>query len=323
MAGLWLAARKLAALTRSPCFPKAVRPLPKANDYSLFGLTVRSELPLPELVEADAGEFPDVMIVVQDGQGGRVDGADRLTLSIEGVARFEVVGGSTIMVAPARGIPPENVRLYLLGSAMGMLLHQRQLLPLHASAVEIGGKAFAFLGQSGAGKSTLCAALHDRGFPIVADDVCVVRFGDKGRAWASPGLPRLRLWRDSLEASGRDASTFPRSYAGDESWEKYDVGLPLTSTVPGPIELAAFYQLRTGATIEVSRVGGLEAVTVLMANTYRGALIAKTNGAHSHWEDCTRLAKLVPAFEFSRPHDYAELEASLDQLIEHARSMPR
>ena len=83
-----------------------------------------------------------------------------------------------IVAEPRQGVPDSNVRLFLLGSAMGALLHQRGLLPLHTNAVEVGGRAFAFMGKSGAGKSTLAAWFHDRGFRIVADDVCVVGFDD-------------------------------------------------------------------------------------------------------------------------------------------------
>ena len=80
----------------------------------------------------------------------------------------------------ADNVPDANIRLYLLGSAMGVLLHQRGLLPLHANAVEIDGKAFAFMGASGSGKSTLAAWFHDHGYRIIADDVCAVRFETEG-----------------------------------------------------------------------------------------------------------------------------------------------
>ena len=61
---------------------------------------------------------------------------------------------------------------------MGAALHQRGILPLHANAVEIDHRAVAFMGASGAGKSTLAAWFHDQGYPILADDVCVIRADD-------------------------------------------------------------------------------------------------------------------------------------------------
>jgi len=48
---------------------------------------------------------------------------------------------------------------------------------LHASGVELNGRAALFLGSSGAGKSTLAAALVQRGYPLVTDDFCVINSG--------------------------------------------------------------------------------------------------------------------------------------------------
>ncbi|MBA3666256.1 MAG: hypothetical protein H0W65_00835 [Sphingomonas sp.] len=285
----------------------------EANDYRLFGLTLRSDLPLPELVRVDGVVDPDVRVVLADSsmpQSGR-----GLGFAVEGVARFEVIGGSTIIVAVDPDSAPRNVRLYLLGSAMGMLLHQRQLLPLHANAIEIDGKAYAFLGASGAGKSTLAAAFQDRGYRVLADDVCVIRFEDNGRAMVAPGMPRLRLWRDSLEASGRDASAYPRSYAGDETWDKYDVGLPPSATLADSVSLASIFELRAADRFCVTGLGGMDAVSALMANTYRGYFVAEADGARNHWQDCIRLAKSVPVMTFARPLDFTQLDACVSYLL--------
>ena len=41
---------------------------------------------------------------------------------------------------------------------------EKDILPLHGSAVAINGKAYAFMGNSGAGKSTLASALINQGY---------------------------------------------------------------------------------------------------------------------------------------------------------------
>ena len=109
--------------------------------------------------------------------------------------RYAVRGGCEIFYDPAEGASARNVRLYLLGSAFGALLHQRGILPLHANAVALDGQVHAFLGHPGAGKATLAAAFHDRGYRLLSDDVCAVRLDAQDRPWVEPGMPRLRLWR--------------------------------------------------------------------------------------------------------------------------------
>ncbi|MBV9064041.1 MAG: hypothetical protein JOY77_14110, partial [Alphaproteobacteria bacterium] len=166
-------------------------------EYELFGLSIRSEIELPELRRSEDAREVDVVIRWGSLDKGPVEGdvrADRqcLVLSIPRVAYYRVQAGREITVAPDRDVPERNLRLFLLGSAFGVLLHQRGMLPLHANAVEIGGRAVAFMGASGSGKSTLAAWFHDRGYKVLADDVCAIGFGDDGVAKVRRGLPRLR-----------------------------------------------------------------------------------------------------------------------------------
>ena len=198
--------------------------------YRVFGLRLLSELELPELVvDPDKVSTPDLNIVrgpefegpPHSGMETLPDGGARM--SIPDAGDYLITNGNRIEVRAKKGAADRNVRLFLLGSAMGLLLHQRGLLPLHANAVEIDGCAVAFLGESGAGKSTLAAWFQERGHRIIADDVCVVAFDGEGQVWAQPGIPRYRLWRQSLHALGRTADGLQRSFAGDDEYDKWDV----------------------------------------------------------------------------------------------------
>ena len=185
--------------------------------YRVFGLSVLSELELPELARCEDAVSPDVIVTTGSvdstiaSAGLHAAGAD-LVFVAEDVARFQISSGARIVIDPVPGADPRNVRLFLLGSAFGALLHQRGLLPLHANAVEVDGKAFAFMGESGAGKSTLAAWFHDHGYRVLADDVCVVGIGEDQTPRAYPGVQRLRLWSDALEAAGHPADELSRSY---------------------------------------------------------------------------------------------------------------
>jgi len=55
---------------------------------------------------------------------------------------------------------------------------------LHASCVEISGKAILITGLSGSGKSDLSLRLIDRGAVLISDDQTMLR-REKGQIWAS------------------------------------------------------------------------------------------------------------------------------------------
>lgn len=296
-----------------------------AFEYSVFGLRVRSSLELPELMPATGKGQPDVTIEaapiddepVPGSEVSAVNGA--LVLVVPDIARFRISGGNAIIVDAERGIPERNVRLFLLGSAFGALLHQRGLLPLHANAVEIDGKAVAFMGASGEGKSTLAAWFHDRGYKVLADDVCVVGFDSDGVPHAYPGLPRLRLWNEALEALGREASRYDRSYVGAaEQLEKFDVPIDRSAVTCSTTPLTAIYLLQRGDELSIAQLRGVEAAEALFANTYRGSYLPMVKGQKDHWHSAVLLVQAVPVYRAVRQWDLANLDEQCRRLLAHA-----
>jgi hypothetical protein len=299
--------------------------MPQTSDYQVFGLMVRSEIQLPELFPTTEKGDPDVTIrrasftEVMSEPGLQADRSG-LVLTIPDVARYRIEGGREIVVDSEPEVPERNVRLYLLGSAFGALLHQRGLLPLHANAIEIEGKAIAFMGASGSGKSTLAAWFHDRGYRIIADDVCVVGFGE-GRPYAAPGLPRLRLWKEALEASGRKSADYHRAWEGSEQWDKFDVPLGQLSVVGEARALSAVFLLKTTEQFEIRPVVGARAAQALIENTYRGRTVRAAGEPRLHWESCLRVAQDVPLFELRRPWGLSRLDPDMASLLLHASKL--
>jgi hypothetical protein len=289
-------------------------------DYQLFGLWIRSEVPLPELFPAKGIGTPDVTIrrcpLPVGNKPGLSGDKDALFLTVPEVARYRIDGGREILIDPEEGVPDRNVRLFLLGSAFGALLHQRGMVPLHANAVEINGKAVAFMGESGAGKSTLAAWFHDRGFRVISDDVCVVEFAANG-AVAMPGVPRLRLWEDVLAATGRTADAFERSYLTDQN-EKYDVPIGLESIAPEPLEIAAIFEINRGPSTRIERLTGVEAAQSVYAHAYRGAFVETVRGAEQFWVSIVELVRAVPVYRLERVWDLAAMDDNFAAAIETA-----
>jgi hypothetical protein len=297
------------------------------SDYSVFGLRVRSAIRLPELFSAEGTGEPDIRIdtgTVRNGEHiepGLNALDESLVLVVPDIARYEIKDGCAITVQPEPNVPQRNVRLFLLGSAFGALLHQRGLLPLHANAVEIDGKAVAFMGASGAGKSTLAAWFHRHGYRIIADDVCVVRFEEKNGARVVPGLPRLRLWSEAFEVLGRSPEGLSRSYAGAEEHDKFD--LPVAQEAAGlhPTPLVAAYVLGQAAQFSIAPLTGLEAADAVFANTYRGSYIGTANSPVNHWTNSVRLVRTTPIFTASRIWGLSRLGEQSQLLLDHAADL--
>ncbi|MGZ8311777.1 MAG: hypothetical protein ACXWUR_06890 [Allosphingosinicella sp.] len=288
--------------------------------YSLFGLDIRSEIRLPGVPEAaPAGD--QILIREQalppglPTSPGYAATDQGTVLTVPRVGRYLIQDGRCILVERQPDASDRNVRLFLLGSAFGALLHQRGLLPLHANAIDVGGRVVAFSGHSGAGKSTIAAWFHDRGYKVLADDVCVIAF-EAGGAVAYPGLPRLRLWREALEASGRVADDYDLSF---DDMTKYDVPTRSRSET-GPLPLDHVYLLRRSpeaGAASISRLRGVDAVDALVSNTYRGAYLRSIGRTRDHLMTCARLAAEVPVYSAERVWGFDNFEQQARLLERH------
>src|SRR6202011_5530874 len=149
--------------------------LPSLNGYAVFGMSIASEAPLPELPSLGLTPAPDVSICFETLPSPPASAAGPLHcvgedtyLKAKDVGRFRIRRGREIAIDPLPGVSERDIRLFLLGPVLGLLCHQRGLLPLHASAIVADGRAVAFAGPSGIGKSTLAACFQDRGYEVLS-----------------------------------------------------------------------------------------------------------------------------------------------------------
>lgn len=281
------------------------------NAVRLFGLTIAGELPLPGLIQAPAGAPIDVTI----SRGKLGSDAD---LIIPEAGSFTVRDGREIVVDALPGVPDRNIRLFLLGSAMGLLLHQRGLFPLHANAVSLNGCAIAVAGASGAGKSTLAAWFSRSGLKLIGDDVLALKPTPNGMV-ALPGLPRVRLWREALDSFGLGSEGLEPSYV-DGEYDKWDFPISLNSIASERLPLGAIYVLAEGPEIAIRKLGGAASAEALFDHTYRGAFVERAGGTAGHWRTVAALAGSIPVFSLERPRDLSRLEALGRSVLDHARA---
>lgn len=289
--------------------------------YRVHGLLLESEIDLPDLVPASAGEVDVTVLMAPDSDdesdgGEDVASSDFAAFDIPSVARYEISDGRHILVQPRTGADPRTIRLFLLGSAMGLLLHQRGLFVLHAAAGVIDGKAVAVTGASGEGKSSFALAIRARGYALLSDDMLVIRHDGAG-AHASRAVRRMRLCPDVMTAQGLEPDQFPLSYAPEEDRTKHDVAM---GDAPDTVPLAVIVELAEGLP-SLELLEGADAVDRLMANSFRGLMLAPGRQREVHFRSAIALAKTVRVYRLRRPRDLQSLPAQVEQLVNLTRNL--
>ncbi len=270
------------------------------NTYHVFGLKIKSVIPLPAPlisyplpglkpdVVIEYGKTPDVLTNPQF-KGVRFQaGPGEFLLRVDGVALYYVHDGRCITIMPEAEASVDDILIFLMGSAMGALLHQRNILVIHAGAIEVNGESVVFSGPSGIGKSTLTAGFHQRGYPFLADDVCAITTAN-GHPEVIPGFPRLKLWADVLKKLNTDKDAL-KSIRWGQDLKKYF--LPVDTIQNTPVLLKSVFVLETTNTnkMEIFALKGGEKIDPIIDNTYRLSFLEGLGGKKDHFRQCAAVA---------------------------------
>jgi len=212
---------------------------------------------------------------------------------LDGIARYLVTGGDQIVIHPAPEADPDSLRLFLLGPVFGALLHQRRLLPLHASAIETPKGVVLFAGHSGTGKSALAAAFYRRGYRVVADEVCAL---DRNFVRAAPA--RLLLWPDILEELGLWSPTVRKVRPNLEKYHVPFGGRALDDSLP--VHAIYVLNIANGPDFCISRLGGIEKLEALIQFTFRRQFLWGMESGTGYMDRATAAARAIPISRLSR-----------------------
>lgn len=328
------------------------RPAELGSHYSVFGLRVRSNLPLPgtnqDNTSTEACEielhlgFPPYS---DEGGSQRSEeltyvSADTNAAGEPALRIFKVDKDAFVRLAYEDGtqfwldhkreniwatwLPAscmENAASYLLGPILGLLLRLRGVTCLHASAVAFDDRSVAFVGQTGAGKSTTAAAFVRQGYGAISDDI-VALVEREGVLHVMPAYPHLCLWPESVRMLYDSPEALPRLLP---DWDKRRLALGEEGTrfESRSLPLGAIYVLserRPDPAPYIEAIRPQSALLALVADTYANKILDKEMRAR----EFAVLGRLVTAVPVRRVHpheDPARLEELCKVIREDLRSL--
>lgn len=322
-----------------------------ATRYRICGLTLASEIDLPELaptIGPEQAQEPDIMVRKEHRSAGHSiqpdwfmsltipTGETSLTFGKEpggyrlrfpGLADFRVdARGREIACNALEGIPAATIRHLLLDHVIPRALSLFGVCALHATAVLTRHGACAFAGPSGAGKSTLAASFHIAGYPVLSDDCLVLQEGNDA-ILVTPAYPGVRLGDDAAAALFGDREGTPAvAHLGPKRRVLTDAHHGTFS--PERTALARIYNLvdasdadeEFGAAVRiVEAIPGREAFMSLVESAYWLDITDRKLLARQ-FDFFERVASLVPVRRIRIPDDYSALPRIRDAILADLRS---
>lgn len=219
--------------------------------------------------------------------------------------------GVTVHRGPDSDASEES--LWLNGTVYAAIASMNGLLPIHASAVAVDGRVFAFTGPAGAGKSTLVAALGRHGLPMFCDDTLVLDLSSPDLIMCLPGHKRLKLRDDAFPLTGAI-----REEKVSRTYDKY-YAAPAAGTVSTALPLAELLFLEEGTDPAMTRISG-SGRFVKMQDDHQTAYLfeaASRFDLSKQFAHRARLARQIEMTWFARPCDAARFQEGIVMAARH------
>jgi len=291
-----------------------------------FGLNVETEIDLPELKDGEGKEVEVKVRVsnLKDERKNYVAKGNRLNVSkkevfleYEGIGLMKIKNGREIEVHPFVDGEENLVRQLILGVGFGVLMHQRDKLVLHASAVKIDQEVIAFIGDKGQGKSTTAAAFLSAGYSVVTDDVLVIDSFSNGLPIVTPGTPQVKLYADSLSASlgdKKDKIEYNETHVDKKVY-------PLQRGIQSDkLPLKHIFSLEFGDRTKVHNLSKQKSFIKILSNTYLNKLLLDTNSLKWTTIKIARLINNAGVFSLEREKNINKLKTVVNKVIKTVKN---
>ena len=293
--------------------------------YRVYGVNIESKIEVPEFEVIDSNSDIDVKLsfgvvneeiidLITQGHRAKYEKQD-MWFYIEDVAIFHIYNGDTVTIEPMGDKNNKMIKLYIMGSVMGMILLQRNMVAIHGGGIVIDGKGCIFTGQKGAGKSTITTALRKKGYKFIADDVCSINIGDINTI--HHGFGYQKLCEDAMEKLGYNLNEF-EPFRGDLNVNKYIVPA-FDEFTKEEVPLEAVFELAVGDVdeVKIEEVLGANKMNKLIENVFRIEMLRYAGGMEpKYFKQCLDIARSTKMYKITRPKDVFSVEDQISLVRE-------
>lgn len=279
--------------------------------YKIYGLTISSEIELPEAYEEMEQALTDVEIIIGTMPPFiKKKQEEHYVTSIlhriykwfyfPSEGNFLIENGNLITVETDSTSDPEHIRAIILGACLGSILYQREILSIHGSAVVWNDKAIIISGVSGAGKSTLSSEFRKMGSLFLADDTVSIA-SENGIIYANPAYPQQKLCRDAAIRLGYDLESL---ILLQEECTKYGVRLKDTfCQVKKEVASFIYLDIHDNDQFIMDEISGSKKLELISSNIY-GYCDLLDGGMNTNlFRKCLEMAQKVPVIKVIRPRN--------------------
>jgi hypothetical protein len=225
-------------------------------------------------------------------------------------ALFILKEGREVLIQPSESQDLNQIRLYILGTVLTVLLYQRGILALHGSAVAIGDQVVGVIAPSGTGKSSTAAALYKKGHRLLSDDAVPIVFKE-GRFWVYPGYPRLKISEEVATCLDYDETHIIEKHpeCGEVSFDARH------QFMEDLLPLKQIYVLEAGESLDIQPCSQIDAVFGMMKNSLPTMWFQQHTP--EQFRQCTDFAKALPFYRMIRSQNLADLPKLATMLESH------
>jgi hypothetical protein len=209
---------------------------------------------------------------------------------------------------PLAEASPDLLELRFLGPVLSYWLERRGVPVLHASAVEVNGRAVAFLSRHGGGKTGLAAALMQAGHSLLTDDILPVE-EIAGTFHARPGYPQMRMWPDEAARFIERSEELPVVLPGLAK-RRVPVGaggLGVFRDISLPLAVLYIAERRAEGPVEILDVSPRDALIELVRHSFSPHLVEAAGLQPSRFDLFARLVRNVPVRRLVYPSGFERL----------------